>query len=408
MTTLPLHRNSTSRGGSRSTAPLPSQRTGGPAMLKRLAGPARDYFNSRFSAVHQSVVQGHLDHHAMFAATLDRVTGVAHQVENIANHQRSAGSVVQTAVDEVLASSHEGNEDLQQSLSLLARTIDDLAARVDVLLEASDVDRRSTDSPRALAERLDDVARRLGVLSFDVARQGRLAQLAEYEATVANYVNAHDGWAAQAGLWFNPPVSVAHAPGGVSLGNVNERIAEVPYVFRSLSGLPAGSRVLDIGSTESTVALSLASLGHEVTAVDPRPYPLNHPRLTPFQGPIEEFTTDQPFDAVVLLSSIEHFGIGAYELDDADDADLAAMATVRRVSRPGTRLVLTTPYGLKPTTALERTYDPARLEKLLDGWEVEDRSYLTRVSATEWRWDADLDRLDGDHVVLVTAIRTGK
>lgn len=349
-------------------------------MLKRLAGPIRHYFNSRFSAVHDSIVRGHEDDHQMLSATL-------------------------RGINELTEATGRADEDLQSTLVMIGRTIDDLGHKIDSLADggAASLGGRAAGE---LAERLDHVSRALGLEAFDPAKQGQLSQLSGYDAAVADYAYAHDGWAAQAGLWFNPPMSIAHAAGGVSLAQVNERIAEIPFVYRQLAGLAPGSRVLDIGSTESTVPLSLASLGYDVTAVDPRPYPLSHPRLTSFQGPISEFPQDEPFDAVVLLSSIEHFGIGAYQLNREEDADLAAMAKVWELSRPGTRLVLTTPYGDAPTTDLERTYGPDRLAELLKGWKIDEQSYLVRESTTVWSWRPKLHRLGDNIVVLVSATRT--
>lgn len=348
-------------------------------MLKRLASPVRNYFNSRFSAVHQSVVQGHTADHELLTDTL-------------------------STVQRVLDTTGRMDEDLQQTLIMIGRTIDDLGHKLDVL--TGEGGPGSSAGMAQLTERLDQISRRVGLVAFDREQQGALSQLGEYEASVANYTHAHDGWAAQAGLWFNPPTSVAHAAGGVSLSDVNERIAEIPFVFRQLAGLPVGSRIVDVGCTESTVSLSLASLGYDVTAVDPRPYPLSHPQLTTFQGPIADFRGEEPFDAVIFLSSIEHFGIGSYALTEEDDGDLQAMQRARELTRPGARLVLTTPYGDAATTPLERTYGVERLARLLEGWKVEEQSYLTRETPTVWRWSSELSDLRGDHVVLVSATRT--
>lgn len=379
----------------------PIHRTGGTTVLKRLAGPARHYFNSRFSAVHQSVVQGHLDDHHLLSATLAGITDVAGRVDDIAGRDTATGSAVQ----EVLAATGRVDEDVHQALALLGRSIDDLGGRLDLILEQLG-DRGGLIGSADLAERLDTIARRVGLLPFDAAAQGALSQLAEYEASVANFAHAHNGWSAQAGLWSNPPLSVAHAAGGVALANVNERIAEIPFVFRELADLPAGARILDVGCTESTVPLSLATLGYDVTAVDPRPYPLSHPRLTAFQGAIADYHGDEPFDAVILLSSIEHFGIGAYELPPEEDADIAAMARIWELTRPGSRLVLTAPYGDTSTTALERSYGPERLGELLQGWKVDEQSYLSRRSSTEWHRHAEPQSLEPGQVVLVSATRS--
>jgi len=165
--------------------------------------------------------------------------------------------------------------------------------------------------------------------------------------------------------------------------------------------------VLDVGSTESTVAVSLASLGYQVTAVDPRPYPLAHRNLHVHVGLIEEFEDDTAYDAAVLLSSIEHFGVGAYDLQEAEQADRLAMRRVGELVRPGGLLVLTTPYGISSANDLERTYSPRQIDELLEGWNVVERSYLTRASSIEWIHTPLLDDLSGDHVVLVSATKIG-
>jgi len=124
-------------------------------------------------------------------------------------------------------------------------------------------------------------------------------------------------------------------------------------------------------------------------------------------GLIEEFSDEAPYDAVVLLSSIEHFGIGAYQLPEADQADRVAMRRIRELLRPGGLLVLTTPFGQAPTTDLERTYRPEDLDQLLMGWDVVERSYLTRASAVEWVRENAVSDLFGNHVVLITAVKPG-
>ncbi len=74
----------------------------------------------------------------------------------------------------------------------------------------------------------------------------------------------------------------------VGLEMVNERIIEVPFVFNALADLPLPSQILDVGGEESTVGLSLASLGHSVDLVEPGGFPVAHPNLTVHEGPVEE------------------------------------------------------------------------------------------------------------------------
>ncbi len=213
-----------------------------------------------------------------------------------------------------------------------------------------------------------------------------LAELNRAEADFINLAEGHRGFAAQHGIWLNPPVRLHHEEGRVVVDGVNERIVEVPFVFGVLSALPPGSRVLDVGAAESTVSLSLASLGHRVTAVDLRGYPFEHPNLAARKEPIEGWDGGGvPFDAVILLSAIEHFGLGAYgEQAGAEQADRAAMRQLHGLLKPGGVLALTVPYGKRAVTSLERTYDEPALAELLEGFEVERQAYGEQQGASVW------------------------
>jgi hypothetical protein len=241
---------------------------------------------------------------------------------------------------------------------------------------------------------------------FERLLSGTPSDLDGNAAALLNREGRSDGLAAQAGLWFNPPVWVAYRPGGVWVGGVNERAAEMPYVFRGLAGIGQGAHVLDVGATESTVALSLASLGYEVTALDPRPYPLAHPRLRSVVGTLEEWKPDVAFDAVVCLSTIEHIGLAAYGVEPGKDgADLAAMKKMGELAAPGARLLLTTRYGRAAVDDFQRTYDRAGLEALLEGWDVEDLTFVRRIDASTWEVSEPTEE-DVELVAMVTAVRS--
>jgi cyclopropane fatty-acyl-phospholipid synthase-like methyltransferase len=151
--------------------------------------------------------------------------------------------------------------------------------------------------------------------------------------------------------------------------------------------LPQGSHVLDFGATENTLALSLASMGHHVDAVDLRPYPLEHPRLTKVICPVEEWEgSERPFDAIISLSTLEHVGLGHYGDSRSPhlDLDQAILERFRGWLRPGGLLILTAPYGRWSVDELQRTYDAKHLDALLRCWEVLDRRYA--VSPDPLRW----------------------
>lgn len=214
------------------------------------------------------------------------------------------------------------------------------------------------------------------------AAGAQLDQLDGAEAAYLNWVAGPDGYAAQAGTWFNPPVPVEHFPGEVKPLLVNERIVEQPWVFAALPPSPP-QRVLDVGGSESTVALSLATLGHGVDVVDPRGYPLAHDNLTAHACRLDELDGER-WDVAVALSSVEHFGLEHYGQSGSDTReDLAALAQLRALAD---RLVLTVPFGPRFEVAgFERIYDERALAELLDGWDVQQRLVVERVDRLTWR-----------------------
>jgi 2-polyprenyl-3-methyl-5-hydroxy-6-metoxy-1,4-benzoquinol methylase len=291
---------------------------------------------------------------------------------------------------------------------------------VQVTLDATDLLGRSIAEVRAAVDeansRLANVQSQVADVKAEAEKasgsyferlvSGRPSDLDDKASALLNREAGSLGLAAQSGLWFNPPVSIEYSAGGVDIGNVNERAAEMPYVFRGLAGLPPGARVLDVGATESTVALSLASLGYDVTALDPRPYPFSHPRLVTVASTLGEWNHDGLFDAVICLSTIEHIGLGAYGVEASEErADLAAMWRLHELTKPGGRLLLTTRFGEASADSFQRTYDQAGLAELLAGWNVEDESFVRREDDATWVIAEPGDEPGVELIAMVTATR---
>lgn len=257
-------------------------------------------------------------------------------------------------------------------------------ARAEALIEAVGATRAELQAARQ--EVMDTLERMAPLARARFLHDARLADIDAPTAGVINYLLCHRGPLADVGLWRNEPVVVEWLAGDARVAAVNERIIEQPFVYGALADLPVGSRVADVGGAESLVGLSLASSGHQVTVVEPAGYPYQHPNLSVARQTLDDFQPEAPFDAVVLLSAIEHFGLGAYtdngELDD--DADLNAMKRVRDLLVPGGRVVLTTPFGPAAVNELERTYDEERLRRLFDGFEIDQQLVGTRVDDTTW------------------------
>lgn len=311
-------------------------------LLRRLGGPVLRYFDHRFEEVKEEA----------------RRTAQAEQ-----------------ALEEVI----RRLDAVQHLVATSARELDVIGA----LSLVESVRGLSTSVDRRLDRFLADLAR--GAL----AARDPSAPWSPDTVRFLNWILSFDGPIADRGLLVNHPLTVLFDGDGPRLFEVNERIVEVPFVLGVAARLPAGATVVDIGSAESTVALSLATWGHGVTALEPRGYPFDHPLLTNAAQPLEQWQPDCPVDLVVALSVVEHLGLGAYVggpgSTPADTrADLAALARLRTWLGDGGRVALTVPTGPASRDDFQRVYDRDGLDELVGGWTVHAEAHFERTTPTTW------------------------
>lgn len=260
--------------------------------------------------------------------------------------------------------------------------------------------RQATDDVHADARSLRELALLAGLPAVEVSMPsdetsaaGRavrvgdpLSALDQDTADLVNWVISPIGMAGEGLAWVNHGASMSFGAGRAWIDNLNERIVELPWAHAQASRLEPGSLVVDIGSTEGLLAVELASWGHEVYALDPRPYPIRHPGVTAVPSAVEAWEGPRrPLDAVFAISAIEHFGLGHYvDRDDREDLDRVAMERFASWLRPGAPLFLTVPFGSWQVSELERVYDSAHLTQLIKGWEVLERNVFVRRSSTQW------------------------
>ena len=271
-------------------------------------------------------------------------------------------------------------ESLEAGIQTTNNTIEAILVRdVDVRDAITMTNRRITDiesEVREAQDKLDFLVDGLAALhptSESLPRSVNvhtdIADITGGDATLLNLSESHVGYRSQAGLWFNPPDVVHYSAEGVELVAMTERSIEVPFVVSAITAL--GDRVtsvLDVGCAESLIPFELASLGYQVTGIDLRKYPLEHPNLTTHAVPLEDWQTEDQFDVIVCLSSIEHFGLGTYGEDETDERlDHTAMRLLLDRVKPDGSLVMTIPYGETDMTPVQRMYTQTDIDELLLG-----------------------------------------
>lgn len=164
----------------------------------------------------------------------------------------------------------------------------------------------------------------------------------------------------------------------IALALESPRIVEYPWVIRNM---PSTGKVLDVGSTGSQLALMLLALGHEVWTIDVRKYEYESVSncLHCITGDIRSADFSPSFfDAVLVVSTIEHIGLGRYGDSIDAEGDRNAMNEIRRILAPKGVLLITVPFGLQCTTRTHRVYDWKSLQFLLRGFEIEKAEFFLR------------------------------
>jgi len=156
---------------------------------------------------------------------------------------------------------------------------------------------------------------------------------------------------------------------------VNERIVEDPMMLRWIG---KGARVLDIGCVSSRLPMQLACMGHEVHGLDTRDCGLDHPNFRFYRSDLFQWEPEARFDTILLVSVIEHFGLGGYGDLVLADADRAAVERISPWLEDGGQLLVSLPFGAAAVTPKHRIYDRARLNRVFEGLEWKRQAWFWR------------------------------
>ena len=147
----------------------------------------------------------------------------------------------------------------------------------------------------------------------------------------------------------------------------NERVVEIPW---ALTELPQVGDILDVGSCDASYLAVVHQPGRTLHCLDPRERPQAMPPGAVFhrQNLIGNQLPRHFFDAVLLVSTLEHIGLPAYGLAPFPRGDERAMAEVAPLLKAGAPAILTVPAGQSKITSQYRQYCPGDLGRLLAAW----------------------------------------
>jgi len=160
----------------------------------------------------------------------------------------------------------------------------------------------------------------------------------------------------------------------------SQRAIEYPWVLEQVKRLKHNALVLDVGCAESLLSHELVAKGFRVVGLDIRDYPFKNKRVYFVKrNVLNTGLPDEVFDAILVVSTIEHIGLSVYgQLTLDDEGDVKAMKELHRILKPK-GIIITTPYiGNNPfrVTLTERHYNSMRLQRLVEGFKILEESYF--------------------------------
>ncbi len=142
---------------------------------------------------------------------------------------------------------------------------------------------------------------------------------------------------------------------------LNPRYYENGFVIDNLIALlKKNSKILDIGSAESEFPLYLFAMDYDITAFDQREYPF----VKSVKGDAFELISlfdHSSFDAITVISTIEHIGLGAYGDTIKSTTYAILLNHWKEVLKPGGYIFLTL-----PVTSDTKRIEPGQLVENID------------------------------------------
>jgi hypothetical protein len=151
---------------------------------------------------------------------------------------------------------------------------------------------------------------------------------------------------------------------------ISERVIEIPW---ALMQLPQSGIILDIGSCDATYLRIIQQRSRILHCLDPRGCADEIPPDAVFhnQSIIGNDLPRAYYDAVLMISTLEHIGLPCYGQTPFPDGDRLALADIWSLLKPNSPLITTVPVGQAKVASWYRQYSPDDLRRLFTGWRTE-------------------------------------
>jgi ubiquinone/menaquinone biosynthesis C-methylase UbiE len=170
-----------------------------------------------------------------------------------------------------------------------------------------------------------------------------------------------------------------------------ERLLEYSFIHENVP-FDGEGKILDVGCGSSILPFELACKGYKVFAIDlKRQYPktLHHSNFTFIQGDIRKTKfSDNFFDIVTAVSSIEHIGLGSKHINL--NGDKKALKEITRILKPTGIFLMTVPFGKRGLYPSKdnpswRVYDLYALKELISPLQIETIRFAILGEDLSWK-----------------------
>lgn len=170
-----------------------------------------------------------------------------------------------------------------------------------------------------------------------------------------------------------------------------DRCIEYAFVIKNLIKLNRNEykTVLDIGCWASPLTTIIKEIGFDVDGIDlPPSLPILYNGVKYIQGDFLLVNIKNPYDVVVLCSTIEHIGLGGrYSSENKEGEDIKALEKVKKILAPNGILIITIPYGEEKTIKpLHRVYNKTSrlLKYAYNNFKVETEEFYKNNLENVW------------------------